>query len=166
MPKKNMGLDYGFTRYHRIGSPTDSARVLGDRPLECALCHAERSVDQIVSTMERWWGKRYDRAALKRLYGTDLSKNPVKLTLLGGRPHEQALAADTAVRSRLPDTTQGIVDLFDNPYPLVRYFARRALEQRFGAPISIDMNLPGAELRRAAQAWVDAVPSPRAAGPP
>ena len=44
MPRKNMGLDGSLTRYHRIGSPTDPARVLGDRPLECALCHADRSV--------------------------------------------------------------------------------------------------------------------------
>ncbi len=156
MPKKNMGLDYGFARYHRIGSPTDEARVLGDRPLECALCHADRSVDQIVSTMEKWWKKRFDRGALKRLYGVDLSKNAVRLTLLGGRPHEQALAADAAVRAGLPDTTPGIVDLFDNQYPLVRYFARRALERRFDQSMDIDMNLPGADLRRAARAWVDA----------
>jgi predicted CXXCH cytochrome family protein len=64
MPKKNMGLDYALVRYHRIGSPTDRERVEGDRPLECALCHADRSVDQIVKTMERFWGKRYYRAAL------------------------------------------------------------------------------------------------------
>ena len=64
MPKKNMGLDYALTRYHRIGSPTDPARVERDRPLECALCHADKSVDALVGTMEPWWGKRYDREAL------------------------------------------------------------------------------------------------------
>jgi predicted CXXCH cytochrome family protein len=156
MPKKNMGLDYGFTRYHRIGSPTDEARVLGDRPLECALCHADRSIDQIVSTMERWWKKRYDRAALRRLYGADLGKNAVRLTLLGGRPHEQALAADIAARADLPETTDGMLALFASEYPLVRYFARHSLERRFGQPLDLDMNLPGAELERAARAWVRA----------
>src|SRR5262249_30016869 len=70
MPRKNMSLDTRLTRYHRIGSPTDRARVEGDRPLECALCHADRSVGELVETMERWWGKRYDRAALRALYGS------------------------------------------------------------------------------------------------
>ena len=62
MPRKNMGLGYALTRYHRIGSPTDAARVERDRPLECALCHADRSVASLVGDMERLWGKRYDRA--------------------------------------------------------------------------------------------------------
>lgn len=156
MPKKNMGLAYDFTRYHRIGSPTDVARVQGDRPLDCALCHAERSVDQMVSTMERWWGKRYDRAQLRRLYGADLTKNALRLTLLGGKPHEQALAADAAVRQGLPETTEGIVALLGSEYPLVRYFARHSLERRFGRPIAIDMSLPGRELEQAGRAWVAA----------
>ncbi len=154
MPKKNMGLAYEFTRYHRIGSPTDSERVLGDRPLDCALCHADRSVDQIVSTMEKWWGKRYDRAQLKRLYGADLNANPLRITLVGGKPHEQALAADIAVRHDLAGTTDSIVALLNDSYPLVRYFARHSLEQRFGTPIPLDMNQKGPELVQAAKAWI------------
>jgi len=154
MPKKNMGLAYEFTRYHRIGSPTDEARVLGDRPLDCAICHAERSVDQIVSTMEKWWGKRYDRARLKRLYGSDLRENPVRVTLLGGKPHERALAADIATRQNLPGTTDAIVALLDNPYPLVRYFARHSLERRFDAELPLDMNAKGPALVEAARTWV------------
>lgn len=156
MPKKNMGLAYELTRYHRIGSPTDVERVLGDRPLDCALCHADRSVDQIVGTMEKWWGKRYDRAGLQRLYGADLRVNPVRVTLLGGKPHEQALAADIAVRHDLPDTTDAIVALLDDPYPLVRYFARHSLERRFGTPIPLDMNLKGPDLVQSAKAWLAA----------
>jgi len=151
MPKKNMGLAYEFTRYHRVGSPTDSARVLGDRPLDCALCHADRSVDQIVTTMEKWWGKRYDRRQLERLYGGDLRLNAVRLTLAFGKPHEQALAADIAVRHDIPDTTDSIVALLNNPYPLVRYFARHSLERRFGKPLPLDMNLPGPALLQAAK---------------
>jgi len=154
MPKKNMGLAYEFTRYHRIGSPTDNERVLGDRPLECALCHADRSVDQIVSTMEKWWGKRYDRAKLKQLYGPDLHENPVRITLLGGKPHEKALAADIAVRHDVPGTTDSIVALLNDQYPLVRYFARHSLERRFGTPIPLDMNQEGPELVKAAKQWL------------
>jgi len=154
MPKKNMGLAYELTRYHRIGSPTDEQRVLGDRPLECALCHADRSVDQIVSTMEKWWGKRYDRAKLKQLYGSDLRENPIRIALLGGKSHEKVLAADVAVRHRVPATTDSIVALLNDPYPLVRYFARHGLERRFGTPIPLDMNQRGPDLVKAAKQWL------------
>ena len=156
MPKKNMGLAYDFTRYHRIGSPTDEARVLGDRPLDCAICHADRSVDQIVTTMEKWWDKRYDRARLTRLYGSDLRANPVRVTLVGGKPHEQALAADVAVRHELPETTDAICALLANPYPLVRYFARHALERRFGAAMPLDMSAKGPALAQAARDFIAA----------
>lgn len=152
MPKKNMGLAYDFTRYHRVGSPTDEARVLGDRPLDCALCHADRSVEQITATMEKWWGKRYDRKRLQRLYGADLRANPVRITLLGGKPHEQALAADVAARKNLADTAEATAALLDSPYPLVRYFARHALERRLGRSLPLDMNRPGPELVQAARA--------------
>ena len=128
--------------------------MLGDRPLECSICHADRSVDQIVSTMEKWWGKRYDRAQLKRLYGADLRGNPIRLTLLGGKPHERALAADIAVRRDLPGTTDAIVSLLNDSYPLVRYFAHHSLEQRAGTPIPLDLNLPGTERVRSARAFL------------
>ena len=66
MPRKNMGLDGVLTRYHRIGSPTEPARVLGDRPLECALCHADASVRHLVDAMEAWWPQqRYPGSAWK-----------------------------------------------------------------------------------------------------
>ena len=48
MPQKNLGLGYNLTRYHRIGSPTEKARVEGDRPLECALCHADKTVEELT----------------------------------------------------------------------------------------------------------------------
>src|SRR6185436_351566 len=91
MPKKNMGLGYALTRYHRIGSPTDRARVEGDRPLECALCHVDKSVGELVGAMERFWGKRYDRAALTALYG-DLGGSALLSTVVRGKAHEQATA--------------------------------------------------------------------------
>ncbi len=77
MPRKNMGLDGALTRYHRIGKPTDPARVLGDRPLECALCHTDRSVSELVDAMEKWWPVRYPRQRLVELYGA-LDANVVR----------------------------------------------------------------------------------------
>lgn len=154
MPKKNMGLDYELVRYHRIGSPTDRERVEGDRPLECALCHADRSVDQIVSTMERWWNKRYDRVALNRLYGTDWRKNPLVMTLIAGKPHERAVAANVLAHAGRRDELPAIASILDDEYPLVRYFGKAAIERLTGEPLPVDMNATGAETRAAAVRWL------------
>ncbi len=129
LPKKNMGLDYELVRYHRIGSPTDANRVTKDRPIECALCHPDRSVESLVATMETWWHKRYDRGALRTLYGGDLAANALIAALVHGKPHEQAVAiavlGDTRDSSQLSVLTAQLA----HPYPLVREYAKRALEK-------------------------------------
>ena len=154
MPKKNMGLDYALIRYHRIGSPTEPRRVERDRPLECALCHADRTVEDLVSTMERWWGRRYDRSALRGLYGDDLAVNALGATLARGKPHEQAVAiavlGEAADRAAIP----ALAAQLSHDYPLVRYFAQRALQTLTGQPVPIDVGAPAAEVRRQAAAWL------------
>jgi len=159
MPKKNLGLAYELTRYHRIGSPTDRERVEGDRPLECALCHTDKSVDQLASTMERLWHKRYDRDALRRLYGQDLRINALEATLRFGKPHEQGTAVAVAGRERRRDWLPLVTQQLANDYPLVRYFARHAIERITGAPLPIDMNLTGAAVLANAQAYLGAPPN-------
>jgi len=153
MPKKNMALDYGLTRYHRIGSPTDRERVEGDRPLECALCHADKSVGELVTAMERGWGKHYDRAALRKLYGVNLGTNAILVTLERGKPHEQAVAAHVAGRARLEVALPLLVPVLGNEYPLVRFYAARALESITGRPPPFDAHAPAAELVENAQRW-------------
>ena len=159
MPKKNMGLDYALVRYHRIGSPTEPRRVQGDRPLECALCHADRSVEDLVATMERWWNKRYDRRALRALYGEDLSVNALRATLERGKPHEQAVAIAVLGEARDRTAIPLIAAQLAHDYPLVRYFAQRALQTITGAPVPIDVGAPAAEVQRAADAWLTAAAS-------
>ncbi|MET0793485.1 MAG: multiheme c-type cytochrome [Polyangiaceae bacterium] len=154
MPKKNMGLAYDLTRYHRIGSPTDRERVEGDRPLECALCHTDKSVDELISTMERLWKKNYDRAALRRLYGPDLRVNALEATLKYGKPHEQGTAVAIAGRDRRQDWLPAVVAQLGNDYPLVRYFSRHAVERITAAPLPIDMNAPGPDMVQAAQRYL------------
>jgi predicted CXXCH cytochrome family protein len=154
MPKKNMGLDYELVRYHRIGSPTDRERVEGDRPLECALCHADRSVDQIISTLERWWAKHYDRTAINRLYGADWRKNPLVVTLSAGKPHERAVAANALAHAGRRDELAAIATILDDEYPLVRFFGKAAIERLTGVPLPVDMNGSGAETRAAAEHWL------------
>ncbi|HEX4422055.1 MAG TPA: cytochrome c3 family protein [Kofleriaceae bacterium] len=160
MPKKNMGLDYGLIRYHRIGSPSEPRRVEGDRPVECALCHADQSVERLVSTMEQWWGKHYDRTALRALYGDDLSVNALRATLERGKPHEQAVAIAVLGEARDPATRRAAIPLIASQlahdYPLIRYFAQRALQTLTGAPVAIDVGAPADDVRRAAADWLRA----------
>ena len=156
MAKKNMGLDYVLNRYHRIGSPTDPRRVEKDRPLECALCHADKSVDSLVTTMETWYGKHYDRDALKQLYGDNLAVNTMWATLAMGKPHEQAVAIATFGETQDRAAIQAIVPMLAHEYPLVRYFAQRALQRITGDPVAIDVGAPAAEVRTAAAAWLAA----------
>ncbi len=153
MPKKNLGLAYELTRYHRIGSPNAKERVERDRPLECALCHSARSVDQIVRTMERWWGKRYDRDALRRLYGRDLRIEPLRAALIGGLPHEQAVAAAAAAAAGRKDLLSLVAHVMTSEYPLVRYFARAATEKLSGAAPPIDVSLPAKSIAEQLAQW-------------
>lgn len=147
MPRKNMSLQYALTRYHRIGSPTEPRRVEADRPLECALCHADKSVATLVDTMERWWGHRYDRARLRTLYGDDLNTNVMAATLARGRPHEQVVAL---MQVSVP--LAAVAEILAHPLPLLRFYARRALETR-GHPLPIDPHAPATAIRAALERW-------------
>jgi hypothetical protein len=167
MPRKNMGLGYALSRYHRIGSPTDAARVERDRPLECALCHADRSVATLVGDMERLWGKRYDRQALARLYGGDLNVNALLATVEHGKPHEQAPAMAVLGEQRVSAALAPIARQLLNPIPLVRYYARRAVDQLRGAPCSVDLDRAAPEIEAAARRCVrGAWPAGGGAGTP
>jgi predicted CXXCH cytochrome family protein len=154
MAKKNMGLDYALVRYHRIGSPTETRRVVGDRPLECALCHADYSVDKILATMEQWWGKQYDRDAVKKLYGPDLTVNALYATLQLGKPHEQAAAVGALGEARDRNAVAALAPMLWHDYPLVRYYAQRALQQITGDAVAIDVGGAAADVKRAAEAWL------------
>ena len=159
MPKKNMGLDYALIRYHRIGSPTDQKRVEADRPLECALCHADKSVDSLVATMETWWKKSYDKGALAKLYGDDLSVNAISATLVRGKPHEQAVAIATLGETRDRSVLPALAPHLAHAYPLVRYYTARALQTITGQRVELDLGKSSTELRAAAIDWLKAATS-------
>jgi predicted CXXCH cytochrome family protein len=162
MPRKNMSLDTRLTRYHRIGSPTDVVRVENDRPLECALCHRDRSVRVLVEQMESWWHKRYDRGALVRLYGS-LEARPLVEAMVGGRAHEQATAmgvlrewAATGEEGRAQ--VRALAPLLSaqltHPYPILRYYGWRALEAAFGEAPPIELHQDNQRIRAEADAWL------------
>jgi predicted CXXCH cytochrome family protein len=151
MPKKNMSLDVRLTRYHNIGSPTDPLRVLDDRPLECALCHLDKTVGELVGTMERWWNKSYDRDALVTLYGA-LDARPMLATLARGKPHEQAVALFAFGQSRERTVAPSVARALSADLPLVRQYARDALELVLGKACGIHLDGELAEIEREADA--------------
>ncbi len=157
MPRKNLSLNYRLTSYHRIGSPTDPERALKDRPLECALCHTETSTEALASNMERWWGKRYDRAALRRLYGHDLSRGNLETTARFGLPHEQAVAVSTLGARGRTDALRLVSTQLSHEYPLVRYFAGQAARELTGSWPSVDVEASAAEVRSQVRDWLSDV---------
>jgi hypothetical protein len=159
MPKKNIGLAYNLSRYHRIGSPTDKARVEGDRPLECALCHVDESVEDLVSAMERFWGKRYDRKRLGALYG-DLGAPALLATLSSGRAHEQATAMHVLGEHRVDAALGLVAEQMLNPYPLVRYYARQALGRIAGRACDVSLDQDDARIRADTAWWLAEISRP------
>jgi len=151
LPKKDLSLDNRLSRYHRIGSPTDVERVERDRPLECALCHADQSVGTLVETMERWWGKRYDRVALRALYGA-LDANPILATVSVGKPHEQAVAMAILGEHKVAAALPLLSVQLTHPIPIVRYYAVNAIEAVLGHALPIDLFTDNAKIRARADA--------------
>jgi predicted CXXCH cytochrome family protein len=141
MPKKNMGLDGRLTRYHRIGSPSDPAKVLLDRPIECALCHADKDVGSLVTTMEGWFGRTYERGALEKLYGS-MDANVALATAERGKAHEQAVALQILGETREKRVIPALLSQLTHPFPIVRGYAKRALDTALGAPASIEIDAP------------------------
>src|SRR5262249_13076289 len=134
-------LDGTLSRYHRIGSPTDPAKVLLDRPLECALCHVDKSVGDLASTMEKWWNRSYDRVALEKLYGPrGLDARPLLVAAERGKPHEQAVAFEVLGEARVREAVPILAAQLTHPYPLVRGYAKRALDGIFGRPVLVDID--------------------------
>jgi predicted CXXCH cytochrome family protein len=155
MPKKNMGLGYALTRYHRIGLPDDPARVERDRPIECALCHVDKTVSELVGKMETWWGRKYDRGALANLYGT-LEARPLPATLMRGKAHEQAVAIAVLGDARRTETLPAVARQLANPFPLVRYYARRAVDALAPRPCPVDLERATPEIIAAVRACIPA----------
>ncbi|WP_146646722.1 hypothetical protein [Labilithrix luteola] len=153
MPQKNLSLDGRLTRYHRIGSPTDPPRVMLDRPLECALCHADATVESLVSKMETWWKRSYDRDALRKLYGS-LDANVLVATAERGKPHEQAVAFQLLGEARARSAVPLLASQLTHPYPIVRGYAKRALETMAGSKSPLDLDADPAVIQAKSTEWV------------
>ena len=158
MPRKNLALDGTLSRYHRIGSPTDPERVLLDRPLECALCHADKTVRELTGAMTTWWKRPYDAPALERLYGS-LDANVLLATVERGKPHEVATAAYVLGESRRSAEARRVLGpVLTSPYPLVRGYARAAIEKLGGAPFIVDLDKDASDIERARIEYMNTLP--------
>ena len=156
MPKKQTGLGYDLGRYHRIGSPTDRDRVEKDRPIECALCHEDKSVKSLVGSMEQWWSKKYSRRALEVLYGEDLDATVISSTLAHGKPHELITAAGVIKERNQKGNEVMLAEHLSHEFPLVRYYARAALEKTTGRKVDIDLDGDEKSIKAGASAWLAA----------
>jgi len=141
MPKKNLSVDGNLSRYHHIGSPTDMTKVIGDRPLECALCHADKSVNDLARTMEKWWKKSYDNGSLEKLYGS-LDANVLLATAEKGKPHEQAVAFQLLGDAKVKAAVPLLANQLTHTYPLIRGYAKRALDNIQGTAVQVDIDAP------------------------
>jgi hypothetical protein len=163
MPRKNLALTYTLGRYHRIGSPTERERVESDRPLECALCHARKSTEELVSTMEIWWNKRYDRQLLQGLYG-DLQQPSLLSALARGKPHEQMVAIISLREQDQRETLPLVARDIAHPLPLVRYQVRKTVNAFMGRDCGINLDRSLGEIIAATEKCVpQAAPIPHGA---
>ena len=136
MPRKNMGLGYALTRYHRIGSPDRRrARRARSAARVRALPRRQAASRRWSTTWSAWWGKRYDRARAARLYGDARRERAARDA--GARQAARAGAGDGgAGRARVTrGAAAAIARQLANPFPLVRYYARRAVDTLRGAPV-------------------------------
>jgi hypothetical protein len=117
------------------------------------------SIKQMLSTMEHWWNKRYSRKNIERLYGRDLSVDAIRITLVYGLPHEQAVAASVAAESGRHDLLPLVASVMTNDYPLVRYFAKKSAEQISGTTIPIDPAAPKLQIDEEVSHWLAEQPS-------
>ncbi len=155
MAKKNMSLDGKTTRYHRIGSPTDRDRVENDRPLECALCHQDKTVRELLTSMKKFWNVSFDANKVASLYSQNLEQNAILATLANGKPHEKAPALFIAGQTKMLAAAGYAAQEMSGPYPIVRGYAQRALEAIYGEPSPVDaLADDDAKIANASRDWL------------
>lgn len=153
MPRKNLSLDTRLGRYHRIASPNEPVKLAKDRPMECALCHGDRTVRWVADALEKGWRTPVDRAALAALYGS-LDVEVVEATLARGAPHERAVAAFVAGEARDRRASDALEALLTAELPIVRFYARDALERIWAERLDVDLDASHGEIHARASAWL------------
>lgn len=140
MPRIVHGLA-GFTRTHRISSPTDPRMLKGNFPNACNLCHLDKSLKWTLGELASKWGKKPD-------LGADFvaSDEPLgKVWLKHESPVVRHVAA--AAYGRSPTGRSSLVDvlpILDDASPPVRMFGVLAIEDMLDRHIGVDEYTPWA----------------------
>ena len=74
-----------------------------------------------------------------------------------GKPHEQITAAAVIGERGKPEDARALLPLFTSEYPLVRYWARQAVEDLVKKPLPVNLDGDAAGLPAEAGAWLDRV---------
>ena len=77
-------------------------------------------------------------------------------TLMRGKAHEQAVAVAVLGEARRTEALPGIARQLVNPFPLVRYYAKRAVDTLADRPCAVDLDRTTPEIVAAVRACVPA----------
>ncbi len=127
-----MGND--FRRDHSFRLPRPDLSVRYDTPNACTGCHEDRSDEWAAAAVEKWYGP--DRPphwsstlAMGRAAEAHANDSLMKLALNAAQPPmARATAIYYAARMADQKTIDGIVQLLEDPDPLVRYTSVNSLE--------------------------------------
>ena len=138
MPAFNMGLDR-VVRSHTISSPTDQRMYDAGAPNACSLCHLDRSIAWVMTSLERNWGVEIEKTPeLQAAYG-GLGKAVGMAWLKGTNPDMRKVAAQSYGRSPLGEQAlPKLLRSLDDPIPTNRLFTLMAIEEILGWQIPDD----------------------------
>ena len=148
MPYTNLGLRKAI-RSHTIASPSAAVDQASGRPNACSNCHVDRSIAWVARALEDWYGQPQpafddiDRgvpASVVDLLRGDASQRAIAAAALGW-PAAMAASGSGAWATPL------LATLLEDPYPAIRYHARRALQRQPGLA-DFDFDFVGSNAER------------------
>jgi len=141
MPQTTIGLLKAI-RAHRVDSPNATTSATTGRPNACNLCHLDRSLESVGTTLSEWYGQAEftasrgttgpkppaggaePSAAVDWLLRGDAVQRALVAWHMGWAPARQASDASWAVPY--------LAELLDDPYAAVRYIAGHSLNAHHG----------------------------------
>lgn len=137
MPRQTLGLDE-LVRTHRIAAPVEQTMVDAGSANACNLCHLDKSMRWTVLELERGWGRQLSLPAQGRpATSIDLPVGEVWLT--APEATLRLLAAQSYARSPLgPSKLRDLLVALNDPEPINRVFALKAVERVRGKPLARD----------------------------
>jgi predicted CXXCH cytochrome family protein len=129
MPHTNYGLLKAI-RSHQVSSPTVASTLATGRPNACNQCHLDKTLDWTQQHLANWYGT--EKVQLDEAQRTE---SAMATLLLKGDAGQRALAAwsmgwDSARQAAGEKwIAPYLAQLFDDPYPAVRYIAARSLKR-------------------------------------